>query len=148
MSIINKLKRSSFAPVFPSLVFFKYLNESKKVFGKKQRGACVVNVRYMRIILFFDLPTKSKKQRKAYMNFRKYLLDDGYDMLQFSVYCRICKGVAAVEKHRQRIKAKLPKSGNIRFLVVTNSTYEKMELLIGANTEQETNIGKQSLIIF
>lgn len=107
-----------------------------------------MDVRYMRIILFFDLPTKSKKQRKAYMNFRKYLLDDGYDMLQFSVYCRICKGMAAVEKHRQRVKAKLPKSGNIRFLVVTNSTYEKMELLIGINTEQEANIGKQSLIVF
>jgi CRISPR-associated protein Cas2 len=48
--------------------------------------------RFMRILVFFDLPVVSKEDRKVYGQFRKFLIQDGYDMLQFSVYCRIEMG--------------------------------------------------------
>ena len=50
--------------------------------------------RYMRILVFFDLPVKTKAERRRATRFRKDLIDDGYIMLQLSVYSRICKGVS------------------------------------------------------
>ena len=45
--------------------------------------------RYMRLMVFFDLPTVTKTERRAYTLFRRFLLNDGFDMIQFSVYGRI-----------------------------------------------------------
>lgn len=101
----------------------------------------------MRIMVFFDLPTKTKKQRKAYTKFRAFLLDDGYDMLQYSVYVRVCKGADAVETHRRRIQNYLPKKGSVHFLVLTEGYYERMEILVGNLTEQE-EIGNKQLLLF
>ena len=59
----------------------------------------------MRILIFFDLPVGSAKERKAATKFRQFLLKDGYYMVQYSVYARVCNGTDAVEKHRIRLKA-------------------------------------------
>ena len=50
---------------------------------------------FVRLILFFDLPMTTKKERKIYANFRKYLIKNGYMMMQFSVYCKIYRNFAA-----------------------------------------------------
>ena len=102
----------------------------------------------MRIIVFFDLPTNTKKERKEAGKFRKFLLDDGYDMLQFSVYVRICKGADAIETHKRRLIAKLPQKGNIRFLPLTNNTYERMSILLGEQKLSEKVKGKNQLLLF
>ena len=57
----------------------------------------------MRMMVFFDLPVKTKRQRRVATRFRNFLLKDGYFMVQYSVYCRVCNGLDAVEKHKQRI---------------------------------------------
>ena len=57
----------------------------------------------MRMLVFFDLPVVTKTERRAYTVFRRFLLNDGYDMIQFSVYGRILNGSDAVEKHMQRL---------------------------------------------
>lgn len=64
--------------------------------------------RFMRLMVFFDLPVASKEDRAIYARFRKFLIEDGYDMLQFSVYCRIVNGEDAVDKHLNRLKKALP----------------------------------------
>ena len=87
--------------------------------------------RYMRILVFFDLPVKTKSERKAATKFRKFLINDGYYMVQFSVYARICNGPDAIEKHRLRAKANLPENGSIRMLVVTEKQYESIDILLG-----------------
>ena len=69
----------------------------------------------MRLIVFFDLPVVTKKDRKIYAQFRKFLIKDGYDMLQFSVYSRICNGDDGVYKHYTRLKENLPRKGSVRF---------------------------------
>lgn len=102
----------------------------------------------MRILVFFDLPTNNKKERKEASKFRKFLLTDGYDMLQFSVYVRICKGADAIEKHRRHILLKLPSKGSIRFLALTNDTYERMENLLGDFTKNEREKGSKQLLLF
>lgn len=87
--------------------------------------------KYMRILVLFDLPVKTKSERKAATKFRKFLLNDGYYMVQYSVYARICNGPDAVEKHRLRAKANLPANGSIRMLVVTEKQYESIDILLG-----------------
>ena len=86
--------------------------------------------RYMRMFVFFDLPVKTKSQRKVANNFRKYLISDGYVMLQLSVYTRICNGPDAVEKFEKRLKGNLPSEGNVKLLVVTEKQYAKMKFLV------------------
>lgn len=56
----------------------------------------------MRIIVFFDLPVVKKEDRKEYQSFRRFLLNDGYLMIQFSVYSRICNGADGVEKQDRK----------------------------------------------
>lgn len=83
------------------------------------------------MIIFFDLPVKKKQQRRVATQFRNFLLKDGYYMLQYSVYCRICNGMDAVEKHRQRLIANKPENGSVRLLVITEKQYERMDHIIG-----------------
>ena len=73
----------------------------------------------MRIIVFFDLPVTTAAKRKAANQFRQFLLKDGYQMLQLSVYSRIVKGRDSLQKHHNRLCANLPQEGSIRCLEVT-----------------------------
>lgn len=99
----------------------------------------------MRIVVFFDLPTKTKANKKAYAKFRKFLIKNGFDMLQFSVYMRICKGRECVDTYKRRIRENVPKKGNVRILPIPNSFYEKMDIIVGRQTEIE-KIGKQGVL--
>ena len=63
--------------------------------------------RIMWVLVFFDLPTETKKERKIYADFRKKLLKDGFNMFQFSIYLRHCPSSENAEVHANRIKSKL-----------------------------------------
>lgn len=91
----------------------------------------------MRLIVFFDLPVKKKKDRKAYENFRKFLLNEGYDLIQYSVYSRICGGLDRVETHINRLKKNLPPKGNVRCMVVTEKQYASILILVGDKKPSE-----------
>lgn len=94
-------------------------------------------VRYMWVFVFFDLPVGTKPQRRAASRFRNFLKDDGYLMLQFSVYARICRGDEAVDKHVGRVTKNLPSSGSVRALQITDKQYGRMRLLIGEPNKSE-----------
>jgi CRISPR-associated protein Cas2 len=102
--------------------------------------------KYMRIIVFFDLPTNSKFERKCANRFRKFLLNDGYFMLQFSVYCRICKGVDVVDKHITRLKNNLPQKGSIRVLDITDKQFSRIKILVGSAKKIE-KVTKEQLVL-
>lgn len=74
----------------------------------------------------FDLPVITEKERKIATKFRKYLLDDGFIMMQYSVYSRICKNNDDLNKHINRLKINAPKTGNIRLLQVTENQYNNV----------------------
>lgn len=103
------------------------------------------DLRHMWIIVFFDLPVTKPKQRKAATQFRNFLLNDGYIMLQYSVYSRVCKGQAGVTKHVQRAQSSLPREGSIRALQVTDKQYTRMKILLGNLVPEETSGGEQLL---
>lgn len=102
----------------------------------------------MRILVFFDLPVKTKQQQREATRFRNFLIKDGYHMIQYSVYARTCNGTDAVEKHKKRLKSCLPDNGSIRMLVITEKQYESIEILLGKLTEADTEFEMEQLSIF
>ncbi|MEA4942188.1 MAG: CRISPR-associated endonuclease Cas2 [Oscillibacter sp.] len=85
----------------------------------------------MRILVMFDLPVKAKAQRRVATQFRNFLIKDGYHMVQFSVYARVCNGTDSIEAHRRRLLLALPPKGSVRMLVVTEKQYGAIEILVG-----------------
>ena len=90
------------------------------------------------MLVFFDLPVVTAKEKKDATKFRKFLLKDGYNMVQWSVYSRICNGMDAVAMHKQRLKQNLPLKGSVRALVLTEKQYESMEIMLGTKTFDDT----------
>jgi CRISPR-associated protein Cas2 len=102
----------------------------------------------MRMMVFFDLPTVTKAEKRAYTLFRRFLLNDGYDMIQFSIYGRILNGSDAEEKHMKRLVANLPAEGSIRVLTVTEKQYAGMKLLVGMPLFQEKKVNANQIALF
>ena len=104
-------------------------------------------VRFMRLLVFFDLPVKTKEERREATRFRNFLLADGYDMLQLSVYARICRGQDMADKHIRRLTGSLPPTGCVRLLQVTDKQYGRMKILVGTPKAQE-KIAATQLLLF
>lgn len=104
--------------------------------------------RFMRMLVFFDLPVQTKKQRGVATRFRNFLLKDGYFMVQFSVYARICNGSDSVNLHKARLYANMPNDGSVRLLVITDRQYRSIEVLVGTLTSNETIPAVESLTLF
>ena len=104
--------------------------------------------RFMRILVFFDLPMVTKSEKRAYTLFRRFLLNDGYDMIQFSIYGRIVNGRDAETKHMQRLVSNLPPNGSVRMLTVTEKQYASMKLLVGLPLFQEKAIKANQMLLF
>ncbi len=102
----------------------------------------------MRMLVFFDLPVVTKTDRRAYTVFRRFLLNDGYDMIQFSVYGRILNGNDAVQKHMQRLLSNLPPEGSVRVLTVTEKQFASMKLLVGMPLFQEKKVSANQIALF
>lgn len=79
--------------------------------------------RLMWILVMFDLPTDTKQQRKEAGAFRNFLLDDGFERSQFSVYARFVNGKEAFATRVTRIERHLPSSGDIQILNFTDRQY-------------------------
>lgn len=102
----------------------------------------------MRILVFFDLPVVRKEDRKEYQTFRRFLLNDGYIMIQYSVYTRICNGSDGVAKHLNRLENNLPAKGSVRYLKITEKQYAEMKFLVGMPKTQEKTINSSQLNVF
>ncbi len=95
-------------------------------------------IRFVWLFVFFDLPVGTKPERRAATRFRNFLKDDGYMMLQFSVYARVCRGEDGAMKHVARVTRNLPGKGSVRALQVTDRQYGRMRLLLGEATKTES----------
>lgn len=103
-------------------------------------------VRFVWLMVFFDLPTKTKPQRRRANRFREFLKKDGFMMLQLSVYARVCRGQDAVDKHVRRVRSSLPKEGSVRTLQVTDNQYGRMELMLG-NAPKTESVGTSQMVL-
>ena len=88
----------------------------------------------MWILVFFDLPTETKKDKKAYIDFRKSLQRDGFTMFQFSIY---------VEVHIKRVRNFLPKFGKVGILCITDKQFANIQLFFGEKPQKPNAPGQQ-----
>ena len=102
----------------------------------------------MRMLVLFDLPMVTKEQKRTYSRFRRYLLSDGYDMIQYSVYGRLLNGKDAQAKHFKRLITHLPPEGSIRCLTVTEKQFASMKLLVGMPLFQEEAVTSDQMLLF
>ncbi len=87
--------------------------------------------RIMWVLVFFDLPTETKAERKIYSKFRKDIMADGFTMFQFSIYMRHCASRENADVHIKRTKTKLPEKGHIGILCITDKQFGMMEIYYG-----------------
>ena len=95
--------------------------------------------RSMWVIAMFDLPTDTPKARKAYVRFRKSLLEDGFTMMQYSVYIRHCASIENAKVHVARIGCCVPSAGEVRFLTITDKQFGRIEICVGKTRKTPPN---------
>jgi len=100
----------------------------------------------MRVLVFFDLPVITEENRRAYRKFRKFLLKNGFLMLQESVYCKLALNSTAVRTIVDNVHKNKPEEGLIQLLTVTEKQYAKMDIIIG-NIKNEILDSDERLVI-
>ncbi len=83
------------------------------------------------IVAMFDLPTDTPRARKDYTHFRKNLMQDGFSMVQYSVYVRHCASEENADVHYKRVQGFLPPDGEVRLITVTDKQFERMAIFWG-----------------
>ena len=90
-----------------------------------------MSYRYMRIILFFDLPSATYSDQKEYSKFHKFLIKNGYIMMQESVYAKLALNNSVVLSEKEKLKKNKPAKGLVQILVITEKQFSRMEYIIG-----------------
>lgn len=100
----------------------------------------------MWVIVLFDLPTETPQERKSYQQFRKFLLDDGFVMMQYSVYMRHAASDENAAVHVQRVKSKLPDDGEVRIIKITDKQFGRIQVFYGAKRKPIEKAPEQLLL--
>lgn len=87
--------------------------------------------RFVRTIVFFDLPNIYARDKKDYLKFRKHLVNEGFVMMQESVYSKLVLNTQQSELLVERIRKQAPKKGLIQVLTITEKQYSQIEYIIG-----------------
>lgn len=106
-----------------------------------------MSYRFMRVIVFFDLPTETAEDRANYRHFRKALIRNGFLMMQESVYCRLLitpnAGKAAVDS----IRKNKPPKGIVQVLTVTEKQFSQMEYIVGEASSEIVSSDERLIIL-
>lgn len=100
----------------------------------------------MRVLVFFDLPVVIAENRREYTRFRKFLLKNGFLMLQESVYCKLALNGTAEKAIVDNVYKNKPEEGLVQLLSVTEKQYSKMNIIIG-NVKSEVLDSDERLVI-
>lgn len=103
---------------------------------------------FMRLLVFFDLPVKTKEEKQLTNTFKRHLLNDGFYMIQFSIYGRLCNTLENAEQHENRISAVVPPKGSIRSMIVTEKQYNSMRIWVGKKKSREKGTVEGQLTFF
>lgn len=99
--------------------------------------------RIMWVLVLFDLPTETKKDRKNYSLFRKKIMKDGFQMFQFSMYIRHCMSRENADVHVKRVKSILPPKGHVGLMCITDKQFGMMEIFRGRETVEAPETTQQ-----
>ena len=93
-----------------------------------------MSFRFMRILVFFDLPTITLSDKREYRLFRKFLIRSGFLMLQESVYSKLALNMTVGDAVIENIKKNKPKCGLVQMLIITEKQFSKMEYIVGVRS--------------
>lgn len=97
----------------------------------------------MWVLVFFDLPTETKRDKKIYAKFRKSIMLDGFNMFQFSIYMRHCASKENADVHIKRVKSILPEKGHVGIMCITDKQFGMMEIYRGREITKSPDIVQQ-----
>ena len=106
-----------------------------------------MSYRFMRVLVFFDLPTETSKDRKIYAKFRKFLLKEGFIMMQESVYCKLTLNNSVTNSIRDKIEKNKPSRGIVQMLVITEKQFASMEYIVGEKKYDSVDNTERLLIL-
>ena len=101
----------------------------------------------MRVIVFFDLPVLTDKNRKEYRAFRKFLIKSGFLMVQESVYCKLAQNATVADTIQENVRKNKPTAGLVQLLRVTEKQYAKMEFIVGKSNSKVLDSDERLVII-
>ena len=105
-----------------------------------------MSYRYMRVIVMFDLPVLTDSERRDYTKFRKYLIKNGFLMMQESIYSKLAQNQTAADLIVENIKKNKPSKGIVQVMKITEKQYAKIECIVG-ETNKEVIDSDERLII-
>lgn len=106
-----------------------------------------MSYRFMRIIVFFDLPTETGEDKRNYRKFRKALIKDGFIMLQESVYCKLMPTPSVENSVKNMLQKNKPPKGLVQSLVVTEKQFSKMNFIVGENVSEYIDSDERLVIL-
>lgn len=106
-----------------------------------------MSYRYMRVLVMFDLPVGTAAERKNYALFRKFLIKNGFLMMQESVYCKIAQNATIADSIVENVRKNKPKSGLVQLLKVTEKQYSRMEYIIGESKSEVLNSDERLVVL-
>ncbi|MEA4923014.1 MAG: CRISPR-associated endonuclease Cas2 [Eubacteriaceae bacterium] len=101
----------------------------------------------MRQLVFFDLPTESPQDRKEYRKFRKFLLNEGFLMLQYSIYSKMTLNDTQAKTVLRKIEKNRPSQGSVIILKVTEKQFAGMNYIIGSRDNSIANSDERILFL-
>ncbi len=106
-----------------------------------------MSYRFMRIVVLFDLPTITEADRREYRKFRKFLIKNGFMMLQESVYCRLALNGTIVNTISETIRKNKPPGGLVQMLTITEKQFAKMQTITGEFNTDVINTDQRLIIL-
>lgn len=103
--------------------------------------------RYMRIIVMFDLPTETAKNKRDYTLFRKFLIKSGFLMMQESIYCKLAQNATAADSIVDNVRKNKPSDGLVQVLKITEKQFSKMEYIVGESQSAVLNTDERLVIL-
>lgn len=110
-------------------------------------GIVISGVKLMWMIVMFDLPVGTAKERKKATKFRDFLLDEGFSMSQFSVYMKFCGTKEQTAPVIKRIVNNAPKTGNISILFFTDKQFSDIINIQNREIIENKNIPEQLMLL-
>lgn len=106
-----------------------------------------MSYRYMRVIVFFDLPVTSVTERREYARFRKYLIKSGFLMMQESVYCKLAQNQGTADHIVENLKKNKPSNGLVQVMKITEKQFSKMEYIVGEKSSEVLDSDERLVIL-
>lgn len=101
----------------------------------------------MRILVFFDLPVLTSKERRDYRQFRKFLIKSGFMMMQESVYCKLVQNSTMADSIVENVKKNRPSDGLVQMLKITEKQYSKMEFIVGSSISEVLDSDERLVVL-